>query len=100
MGGSWGITSASRQRNHGMCLNRRVLPKILSERSNADLRPLIVCTISSIKSRQISLRHVCNETKWDKTRTRNLGTLGFKLVPLVPAISRDAMDDDAERGGR
>jgi hypothetical protein len=33
--------------DHGVCLNRRALLEILSDRSNADLRPLIVCTISS-----------------------------------------------------
>ena len=30
-------------------------------------------------------------------RTRELGTLRLKFIPLVPA---DAMDDDAESGGR
>ncbi len=34
--------------DHEICLLRRDLPVTLPVRSNADLRPLIVCTISSV----------------------------------------------------
>ena len=40
--------------DHEICLLRRDLPVILPVRSNADLRPLIVCTISSVNTVQCS----------------------------------------------
>lgn len=40
--------------DHEICLLRRDLPVILPVRSNADLRPLTVCTISSVTVRSKS----------------------------------------------
>lgn len=40
--------------DHEICLLRRAFPVILPLRSNADLRPLIVCTISSVICRAYS----------------------------------------------
>ena len=76
------------------CLLRRDLPEILPVRSNADLRPLIVCTISSVNQSGSQV----NDTDMsidDDERTGEFGTLRLELVPLVPAV---AMHDDSECG--
>ena len=71
---------------------------ILPVRSNADLRPLIVCTISSV----ISWRVVSDKWKdgwymrWMK-RTCEFGAFRFEFIPLVSAV---AEYDHTESGGR
>jgi hypothetical protein len=83
--------------NHGRCLFRRVLLVVLPVRSNADLRALIVCTISSTRVPRVSksLRH---RIIIKPQRTGELGVFRLELVPLVRTVPRAAMDDDAERG--
>jgi hypothetical protein len=83
--------------NHGRCLFRRVLLVVLPVRSNADLRALIVCTISSKRVSGSVNRHCCiNEQK--TALTGYLGIFRLKFIPLVCAVPSAAMDDDAERG--
>jgi hypothetical protein len=50
--------------DHEICLLRRDLPVILPVRSNADLRPLIVCTISSVQCVAQSVRKKCDRDRW------------------------------------
>ena len=71
--------------DHDICLLRRDLPVILPVRSNADLRPLIVCTISSVKSRRAVSRSAIDG--YTMTLTREFGTFRLEFIPLVPAVA-------------
>ena len=91
-----GVCARQCWKNHGRCLFRRVLLVVLPVRSNADLRALIVCTISS-NARGLSKRHREKKGAAHK-RTCELWVFRLEFIALARAVSRAAMDDDAERG--
>jgi hypothetical protein len=81
-----------------ICLLRRDLPVILPVRSNADLRPLIVCTISSVQYRAV--QSVMMQCGGDKVLRNALAILAlsasnsYRLFPPSRSTTIRKAEDD------